>query len=416
VIWPTPSKLGLVRLCVYPWSRQAPAWPKCEPKSHDAQFGTAFHRAMALAAVMGISPGLLEQVADEHGLTPSERTKLLGCVEAAIFEVLEHRIEEIEYRAAEVSILYDVAADTARVLPEALERDQIPEGHIHGTVDLVERIHGEWVISDWKTGGRSGELDVMSDPQLRTYALMVARAFGAPRVGVVIIHVDEHGVVPDQHMLDGFELHVARAALRADLALVEAGGPPRPGRHCASKYCPIVAECPATLRALAEVQSSVDAQLPMQLLPLDALPEQAARVRVGIRAVEKQLAYYQAALEAWVDANGSVEIAPGVRYGKIERDGNERIDAEQPGAVAAVRELLGEQADLALEVSTSKAAIERAARARAKALGDTAKGAIKRHTDPVLDRLRSIGAIRQGAPSTRYDEVAVKATKKERAA
>lgn len=410
--WPTPSKLPLLRECSYPWHRLAPAWPAVEPKSDDASFGTAFHRCMQIAAVMGISPVIRQAVAESEGLTPSEASKLALCVDAAIFEVLEQRADEVRFRAAEVSILYDVARDTAHVLPDALDRDKVPEGFIHGTIDLVECIAGEWFIEDWKTGARSGELDPRQDPQLSTYALMASRAFGATRLGVVILHADEHGVSPDQHLLDAFDLGVARAALLRDLAETDSGKPPRPGRHCATQYCPIVAECPATQRALAEVQAAVEAQLPMELLAPDAPPEAAARERVGIKALERALEFHRAALHAWVDANGSIEIAPGVRFGKIERDGNERIEAETPGTVAAVRELLGPMAaDVALEVSTSKAAIERGARVRAKELGDTGKGALKRITEPVLERLRSLGAIRQGAPQIRYDEIVLKTKK-----
>ncbi len=410
--WPTPSKLALAAACAYPWHRFAPAWPE-QVTSTDATFGSAFHEAMHIAAVWGsLTEGVLEQVAARHGLTPSDETRLLACVEVAIEEVLLER-DEVTHRAGEVSILYNVAADTARVLPEALARDAIPAGHIHGTIDLVEVVGGEVIISDWKTGGRSGELDIGTDPQLRTYALMAARAMGAERVGVVLLHAAEDGVTPDQAVLDGFDLACSRAALLTTLAHVDVGGPPVPGRHCATKCCPIVASCPATLKALAEVQAAAEAQLPMVLAIESA--EQAARVRHGIKAVEKALEQYRASLYAYVTAHGAIEVAPGILFGRIEREGNERIDAEVVGAVAAIQELLGEHADLALEISTSKAAIERGARAYVKAHGVPGRGALKTVAEPVLTRLRSLGAIKRGSPSTRYDEINVKKSKGEAA-
>lgn len=407
-MWPTPSKLALADECVYPWHRLAPPWPE-EVRSDDASFGSAFHDAMHVAAVFGISPAVLEQVADKYELAPAERTKLLGAVEVAVEEAFEQR--EVSFRAGEVSFLYNVAADTAQVLPEAL--DNPPPGFVHGTVDLVELVEGEVFISDWKTGGRSGELDVKSDRQLGTYALMAARAFGRRRVGVLILHAGEEGVRPEQHLLDAFDLATIRGRLIETLAKVDAGGPPRPGRHCTTKYCPIVSHCPATLKALAEVQQATDAQLAMHYF-IDT-PEQAARVRVGLKTIEKALEHYQAALRLYVDKHGAFEIAPGVLYGKVERDGNERVVAETPGAQAALRELLGDAADIALEVSTSKAAIDRAARAAAKARGIEGKGALKQVTDPVYARLRQLGAIKQGAPRVQYDEIVLKKAKGEAA-
>lgn len=407
--WPTPSKLALAAECVYPWSVHAPAWPD-EPRSDDASFGSAFHRAMQVAVVTGVSPGILEQIADAYDLAPADRTKLLSCVELGA-DLLS--LTCVEYRAAEVSFLYDVAKDTAVVLDQALERDQVPPGFIHGTVDMLEAWDGGLEISDWKTGGRSGELDVRRDPQLRTYALMAARAFRRSAVKVAILHVGESDIVPEVYDLDGFDLATIRGQLVAQLAKVDAGGPPRPGRHCTAKYCPIVSQCPVTLKALAEVQAATDAQLPMTLT-IES-PEQAARVRIGLVTVEKQLEQYKAELRRYLDTHGAIEIAPGVLYGKVERDGNERIEAETPGAQAALRELLGEQADMALEVSTSKAAIERAARAYAKAKGIEGKGSLKQVVDPVLGRLRLLGAIKQGAKQVRYDEIVLKKAKGEAA-
>jgi len=231
-------------------------------------------------------------------------------------------------------------------------------------------------------------------------------------VDVVLLHVSEDGVHPSEAHLDAWELELARAELRGTLAKVDEGGSPSPGRHCSTRYCPIVGECPATQRALSEVQSAADAQLPMGLT-IES-PEHAARVRHGIKAVEKALEQYRAALYAYVTEHGAIEVAPGILFGRIERDGNERIDAEVVGAVSAIQELLGEHADLALDISTSKAAIERGARAYVKAHGVAGRGALKTVVDPVLARLRDIGAIKQGPPSVRYDEIQTK--KKEQAA
>lgn len=407
--WPTPSKLALAELCAYPWHPTLlPLWVDTPP-SDDAAFGSAFHRAMQVAAVWGgLTEGLLEQIAAEQKLSPGEETRLLAAVELGV----DLLAAVPDFRAAEVSILYDVERDTARILPEALARDQVPAGCIHGTIDLLE-VWGDdgLCITDWKTGGRSDELDARTDPQLRTYALMAARALGRKGCAVSILHVRDDGIDPDTWHLDAFDLALARAALRKTLAKVDAGGPPRPGRHCSAKYCPAIGSCPVTQRAIAEVQVAVEAQLPMGLV-IES-PEHAARVRLGIRAVEDALEQYRAVLHAYVSTHGPIEIAPGVRWGRIEREGNERIDAEVAGAVTVIQELLGAEADLALEVWTSKAAIERAARAHAKARGIEGRGALKQITDPVLARLRALGAIKQGAPSVRFDEIKDAKAKKE---
>jgi hypothetical protein len=410
--WPTPSKLALAEACAFPWHPQlAPAWP-VDPPSSDAAFGTAFHRAMQCAAVLGVSPTILEAIVEENGITPGDQTKLLGCVEVGV-ELLEQ--SEPHFRASEVSILYDVEKDTARLLPEALERDEIPPGFIHGTVDLLEQhVPSVAVIIDWKTGERSAvELDVREDWQLRTYALMAARALGVAAVEIEIRHVTEAGVVPDRHRLDGFDLADARGKLRRLLAQVDAGGAPNPGRHCTTRYCPMVGACPATQKALAEVQQSLEAQIPMGLVIRNH--DEARQVRVGLKVVEKALEQYKAALHAYVDQHGAFELAPDVLYGRTETAGDRRIDAGVAGAIDAINDHFEEDADIALEVSTSFAAIDRAARATAKRKGIAGKGAVKQVTEPLLERLQQMGAIRQGGPKKRYEDIVVKAKKGEAA-
>lgn len=416
--WPTPSKLALADLCVFPWSPLAPEWPERAP-SDDASFGSAFHRAMECAAVVGLSPSILEQIASQHDLTPSDQTRLLGCAEHGVelLEALAEHMGPLRLRAAEVSILYDVTRDTAEVLDEPLARDQIPPGHIHGTIDLVEIDEdGHLELYDWKTGERSaGELAIKTDAQLRTYALMAARAFKKPSARVTLLHASESGIVPDSAELSPFDIACARAELVKTLAKVDAGGPPVPGRQCHAKYCPIHSRCPVTLRALAQVEAAVDAfELPMPAAIATA--DEARRTRIGLKMVEAALEERRAALRAFVDEHGPIEVAPGILWGRIELDGNERVEAETPGAVATIQELLGkEAADKALEVSTSKAALERGARVAAKARGIEGRGAVKQVLDPVMAKLREIGAIKQGAPQVRYDEIQAKKAKGEAA-
>jgi hypothetical protein len=97
-----------------------------------------------------------------------------------------------------------------------------------------------------------------------------------------------------------------------------------------------------------------------------------------------------------VDENGPIDVAPGVRFGRDVRPGNERIEGAK--AVAAIREVAGDMAQQimteAVEYRTSKAALKRAA----KAVGQP------KMATQIEKRIRELGGITRAAESYPYRE------------
>ena len=98
-------------------------------------------------------------------------------------------------------------------------------------------------------------------------------------------------------------------------------------------------------------------------------------------------------LNSFVDEQGPIAIGGGRMYGRHRRDGRESLAGSV--AVQAIREIVGERADafesLAIERSTSKAAIMRAAKETAQKRG------AKKLAEEVIDKIRRLGGSRTGS-------------------
>jgi hypothetical protein len=117
-----------------------------------------------------------------------------------------------------------------------------------------------------------------------------------------------------------------------------------------------------------------------------------------LRAAKAAIDQAWEAVRIYADQNDGIELGDGRRYVKIEKT-RETIDLEGPQHVAAMKAVLGDDATLAIEVSTSKTAIKDAARAAAKRTGDKI-ASLERKT---LDALRAAGAVKTST-STTYEE------------
>jgi hypothetical protein len=304
---------------------------------------------------------------------------------------------------AEQAFLYDIRACSSRQVPMEHIRERKPRraAEIAVIIDLIYYdADGVPHVRDWKTGWRAAAEPAADSTQLRLCGLAAARAFGWPRVVVEMAHVSEDGVEIDPFEMSAFDLDAEAGALLAMLDEMRQPQQPRPGPHCNSMYCPIVASCPSTKAALAQVDPAPLA-LPLSVEITSA--EHCASVRQRRKAVEAALERIKEAEHAYVLAHGPVEVAPGVLYGARERLGRETIDVEASGAMAAIRAALGsdEAADAAVEVSASKASI---ARGVAKAVEGAGRGAKAAKEREVMARLRELGAIRTGAPYTVFEE------------
>ena len=391
--WPSPGRLDLAAACGYAWSPHAPRWPRREWQDSDA---AAFGRAFA----DGIDAAIhRREWSPPEGMTPSETQRLTLTIEAAHRHVVEDLAPD--QFIAEVAYLYEVR--TGRVTSST--RDVVmrpPDGHIGGAIDLITRGPRGLVVTDWKTGRSRGA--AVASWQLRVYALWAARYYGVEDVTIEMAYPSPDGCPVNAASLDALELALIESDLRALLARLPQAVP-TPGAHCHERYCPIVAVCPVTQRSLAQIEGATSAATRLPLVPTIETPEQAARVRRGLKMVEAAIPSLRAALEAYVDAHGPVDMGDGTVFGALTHDGRRKIDITRPGALSAVRAYLGEHVDEALDVSTSKAALERAMRRKLTREGMTERGALSRAMAPLMRELEALGAVKVGAPWTTYEEI-----------
>lgn len=407
----SPSKIRLAQLCGYPWSRSAPAWPSLPP-GESAVFGTAVHEAAEYIARHGGLPNI-EELAEKHRLTPAKAKELEGCA-TAIARSMELEVDELEELRPEVAIAFDPTTGVARELRSRHHRDysDAKSHEIAGSMDLViKRNDGALVVRDWKTGFKqSRELDVRTDPQLLTYALMAHSVYGGARVIVQLAHVSENGVRIDETEIDIFDLdaHYARLVELLEATLGKEREPTA-GPHCHGQYCPLVSVCPKTQALVATVGEPPPAEFPF--VPEVTSPAHAVSLYHRLRVVREACDQVEAGLKGYVSKT-PVEVEPGLFYGAVECKGKERIEAGVAGAVSIIRKHLEDSADIALEVETSKAGLERGARHLLSEKGEMERGAIKRVMEPLLEDLRKHGALKQGPDYTKVDTFKKKASGK----
>lgn len=391
---PSMSRLGLARACLFPWTGGV-RWPRSEV-GEAARYGSAVSR-VAERLARGEAPDA-EAAAVEFDVA-AELPRLLRDADA----IAEFLADESRYwHKAETPLALHPVRGTARELLSSGPRDysDVRPGELTGTPDLVfVRAADELVVRDYKTGQYTRRLRPRDSAQLRALGLAAALAYGARQVTVELVQVDDGVVAPRTDVLDEWDLDCVRTELIGILDALERPSVPRPGRHCTDSYCPLVAVCPATRAALAAVDQAAALEHPFS--PTITSPDHAASVRVRLKMVEAATREIRAALEAYVAEHGAVELGGGHWYGPVQCDGTERVDLGVAGAVAAIRERLGEHADEALEVKTSKAALERAARAATK---DAERGAATRVREELYGELRRLGALRQGPPFTKFEE------------
>lgn len=244
---------------------------------------------------------------------------------------------------------------------------------ISGTVDVIY-LEGDALtalVVDWKTGAADSVPHPDRNWQLRGAALMVAVAH--PKMGVVrpaLCHFTAAGALDHDARgepyagewvygapLNAADLDTIESELRALLARARA---PEPqlirGNHCTA--CPSRAACPALaaeLRALSPMSGE-----------LVTVEEQAARAVEVLPALRRYLDDVERGARAIADANGGRLVLSDGREYVRETYYPATYDPEVTRVVLA--ELLDseERALAAIDVSTSRAAIERAVGGSAK--------------------------------------------------
>jgi hypothetical protein len=351
-------------------------------------------------------------------MTGSALPRLLNCLASAVLEKAETFSEYAELggdeheelahmtltgthppkRAAyvpldprvEVKLAYDCATRQARFLGEAADRNYGEPGpfEIFLSADVLGLDEeGRVVVLDWKTGHADVE-PAATNGQLWGLALAACRALGKSSAVVRIVYTAQNDRL-DEYEIDALELadfaerlgrlHVGVAALQAAKQRGEVL-PTREGAWC--KYCASKHVCPSKVALIGQLGG-------LQIIGEGVTHATAAVAYEQIVRVEQLVKDARQRLNTFVDEQGPIDLGNGRMFGRYVRSGNESLDGNV--AVQAIAELIGESARefeaIAVERKTSKAAIDRAAKALT----------CKRGTAPaVIRRIRELGGSRHG--------------------
>lgn len=304
---------------------------------------------------------------------------------------------------AEVAFALNAATRTAKILGYGIDRSYgvMEPFELPGTCDLlaVAKDRSRVIIGDRKG---YDEVDHPSENQQTLfYAAAAALVFGVSEVTVYIYgQLGEPRVATlDAIELDAFVTNLEQLFIRAAAAKQNPRAYEVQGDHCT--YCSGFEDC-SKFRALvvAVDQGSVDKRLD-GLLSLDDDETAgwfyvfANRLRALSKRVDARL--YARAAQRPIPVPGSDEV-----FGKRMKPGKRELDADK--TVAAIREILSipERAAqfeaIAIERSTSQAAIERAAQKFAP------KGGIAKLKDRIVAKVDELGGVTRGKPSESFEQ------------
>lgn len=295
----------------------------------------------------------------------------------------------------EVKLAYDTATRQARIVGDAADRNYGKPGpfEIFLSADVIGVDGDTVVIVDWKTG--YGEVEpAATNGQMWGLALAACRALGKHAAIVRLVYTNQGGRC-DEHEIDALDLaefagrlerlHVAVAGLQAAHARGEPL-PTREGSWC--KFCNSKPYCPSKNALLVQV-----AEHGLAVVGDSAItPQRAATAYEQIVRVESLVREARKRIETYVDEQGPIDLGGGRMFGRYVRQGNERLDGAV--AVRAIAEVVGESATefeaMAVERRTSKAAIDRAAKALACKNGTASS---------VIRKIRELGGASHAAES-----------------
>jgi len=366
----TASSIWRLRRCLY-WARLDVAWT-ADDESDEARDGTQCHA--------------LAEGREVHDASPRARA-LHASYERWCADHGEHMNAE-----REVVMAYDLATDTARVVPSAGHRDYSSkrDTEVIGTFDAI----GDGV-DDLKTGQER----YCHEEQLKLGALCLARLRDRSDVRARFVFINEQFCYTREFQYDALELDEFADQLRAWDAAIPTSKPV-PGSHC--RYCPASASCPAALGAMVRVQAQTET-LAKHRLPLHASQIESAehaRWTIGqLRAVKQVESAVWGALRAYATEHGAIDLGHGVVWGP-RKTTRETIELSGPEAISALQSVLGDRWQSACSFETSKDAIREAARG-----GPEPMAAVLRKA---LTALAAVGAVKT-SELVKFDEYAATA-------
>ena len=375
-----PSASYLYRAANCPASQ---ALPEVNINSADAARGTALHRYLERASVVGPEAALAE--VPEQYRDAAEAIDLDGLPLGPGYR------QEVTFR-------FDLVTGRAERMGCGLGRGSYERSdrYVYGTID----VEGAASVEDWKFEGcESHTAPLPGNPQMRFAALCKARVDGLASVEAVLWHIGPSGKPrAERATLDAFALDEFEAELRATVArvrraeaVVAEGRTPDVKRGEWCRYCGAMPSCPAVVslvRAVAAEPMRTAEEIRAALTPATA---RAAYQR--LQEIKGALNPVQQALIMYASEFG-IDLGDGRTYGSVETH-REQIDGRKARAVLA--EMFGaDVAEAACDFDTSKAAIARALKpvaAAAKAKGE--KVSQKALNEEALARIAAAGGVEE---------------------
>lgn len=370
---PTASSVALARQCAFWLSPHAPEPPPGDDDSSYSMLGDGVHL-------------IYERIGTYCPFTT------IGIYEPALDyrEVLEESVASLPQgeRYFELAMAWDLETRTARLLPSHGQRDYSDafETEITGTADVVVVCDDYVFVRDVKSGVKARRKRAASTDQLRMLALAAARIFGKERAIIELDHVTPDARRSDPAELDCFALADVEEDLDKLYQTVKAAQQaPSPGIHCFDGFCPIRSNCPAQRATLAVIRREALNELPrVAAIETD---EQARRVRIGLRMIRESLKPWDQELIRYVLNVGPVHMGDGVYYGQREYQ-EDVLEIDHAAKDVLIKHLGEDVVRDAVELSTSKTALTKAARLHQAKRGEGVK-----KCEDAFAELRESGAM-----------------------
>lgn len=352
----------------------------------DAAAGTAKH-AYLERITNGTAP------AESLANTPEEHREACAAID---LDALRGELS----LSAEVSLAYNVADDTARVLGESMDRDYstITPDEIPMTLDVCGVGPDRVVVADYKTG-HGKQTPAALNWQIRGGALAMARAFDRDVADAQLIQIrSDRRPWRDRATFDAFdlarfarELQVTKARAESDRADFARGEHIEPTEGSWCRYCPCAWSCPAKVglmrRALGDTSN-----LPITAADAGNLWDLATRGEKALKKIKSDLiamASHEPLLLRIEDDGAAVYL------GRTTKAGNEELTPDI--AIDEAAAVLGVAADATFQrevagLDVMKAAIERACKARGVPVAATMK--------TILGRIRARGGATKATKET----------------
>jgi hypothetical protein len=210
----------------------------------------------------------------------------------------------------EVPFAWEPGEDHARELVRQGHRSYIDRSPTEfvGTVDLCWMDGETAVIVDYKTGQN---LDNAPE-QMRSLALMVARAWKVDHVRTIIVKVSETGCEEFTSEIDAFELELVAAERKEQIAAIPTSHPV-PGMHCVKSYCNFRNNCPVTQVAMVEaLPADITHKMSVEITSRAQASWLLPRVEL-LRDIAENM---RDALKEYVRKNGPIPTSPGKEWGE----------------------------------------------------------------------------------------------------